>query len=113
MRLRQMTALAGWRNSAGDQTRALPARFAGAPFILAAATPCLAFQPATVIAAFVLTVLAAFTVHLPVTAAVLAATASAPAPAPDTTEPALSRRVYLLLLTIWTLTAWVMAAISA
>ena len=109
MRLRQMTALAGWRNSAGDQTRALPARFAGAPFILAAATPCLAFQPATVIAAFVLTVLAAFTVHLPVTAAVLAATA----PAPDTTEPALSRRVYLLLLTIWTLTAWVMAAISA
>ena len=105
MRLRQMTALAGWRNSAGDQTRALPARFAGVPFILAAATPCLAFQPATVIAAFVLTVLAAFTVHLPVTAAVLAA--------PDTTEPALSRRVYLLLLTIWTLTAWVMAAISA
>lgn len=112
MRLRQMTALAGWRNSAGDQTRALPARFAGAPFILAAATPCLAFQPATVIAAFVLTVLAAFTVHLPVTAAVLAATAP-DTTAPNTTEPALSRRIYLLLLTIWTLTAWVMAAISA
>ncbi len=80
---------------------------AGIPFLLAAVTPCLAFQPAAVLAGFVLAVLAFFTVQLPVAAVLLGSSTS------DATEFALSRRVYLALLTAWTLTAWLASAANA
>ena len=86
------------------EPRELSGYVAGIPFLLAAMTPCLAFQPAAVLAGFVLAVLAFFTVQLPIAAVLLGSSTS------DATEFALSRRVYLALLTVWTLTAWLASA---
>ncbi len=107
MRLKRMTVLTGWSHSSDGERPNLLTHFAGAPFILAAATPGLAFYPDATVAGFVLTVLATFTVYFPMTAAVLAATA------PHVPEPALPRRAYLSLLAAWSVTAWVATAISA
>jgi len=92
---------------AAGPPRQMQAYLAGIPFLLAAATPWLAFHPAAVLAGFVLAVLAFFTVQLPVAAALLGL------PASDAAEFTLSPRVYMALLSVWTATAWIAAAASA
>ena|ERR1700712_5139639 len=107
MRRKWITALNGWGVSEETSGFGLLGYFAGAPFVFAAVTPMVAFSAETVLAAFVLTTLAAFTVHLPVAAAVLGAGSA------DAGDAALSRRAYTGLLSAWTATLWIAAAFSA
>ena len=92
---------------AAGEARELSSCVAGIPFLLAAATPGVAFQPAAVLAGFVLSVLAFFTVQLPIAATLLAP------PAGRDAEFALSRQIYLALLAVWTLTVWLASAANA
>ena len=107
MLLRRMATRSGGPSFVADRPRALPSYLVGIPFLLAAATPCLAFRPEAALAGLVLGVLAFFTVQLPVAAALLAS------PSADSAEFPLSGRVYLALLTVWTLTVWLASAANS
>ena len=89
---------------AAEQRRELSGYLVGIPFLLAAATPLVVFQSGSVLAGFVLAMLAFFTVQLPVAAALLKPSGS------EDTEFPLSPRVYLALLTVWTVTVWLASA---
>ncbi len=104
MQFRRLAIRTGANPFAAEAPRELSGLAAGIPFLLAAGTPWLAFQSQAVVAGFVLTVLAFFTVQLPVTAALLAS------PADKDAELSVSPRVYLALLAVWTLTAWLASA---
>jgi len=106
MTIRRMAIRAGATTFGATGHRELSDYIAGVPFLLAAATPGLAFHPGAVLAGFVLAMLAFFTVQLPVAAALLAPSGS------EATEFPLSGRVYLVLLAVWTGTAWLATAAS-
>jgi hypothetical protein len=82
-------------------------RLLGLPFVLAACAPGLVFQWRACIAALMLASVASFLIYVPMTALALndgaALTEDAPA-------PLLTSRAYVLLLVLWTATAWSGAA---
>lgn len=78
---------------------------AGAPFLALSLTPLLVFGQTTVLAAFLSTALAAFTVHIPVIAGSFGLTGEEYEAAP------LPARAYALLLLLWAITNWVIAAL--
>jgi hypothetical protein len=78
--------------------------FAGAPFVAIAALPGLAFGWDVAFTAFVLTVCAAFTIHMPVVAI-------ASGKASEAADLPLSPRTFGWMLLLWTATDWGLAAI--
>lgn len=78
--------------------------FAGAPFVAVAALPGLAFGWEVAFTAFLLTVCAAFTIHMPVVA-IASGSTDAEADIP------LSPRMFGWMLLLWTVTDWGLAAI--
>jgi len=74
--------------------------FAGAPFVLLALAPLLAFSPEAVMRSFVLTTMAVFTVHMPVVAGIYGLHGDEK---PDAPWPVAA---YLWLLLLWAATNW-------
>jgi hypothetical protein len=81
----------------------------GLPHAVAGLTTALAFGPQACLTGLLLATLASFVVYLPLTALALNGGQAIAADAP---APALSLRAQAVLLALWTLTAWVGAALA-
>ena len=75
-------------------------RLAGLPFVLLALTPALLWRAEIVVIGLTLTVLAAFTIHIPVVSVVYGLTTE------EQPETPLPKRAYVWLLLLWALTDW-------
>jgi hypothetical protein len=82
-------------------------RLLGLPFVLAAGAPGLVLGWSACIAALLIASLASFLVYVPLTALALN---DGGALAEDAPAPPLTPRAYLVLLLLWTATAWLGAA---
>ena len=82
-------------------------RLLGLPFVLAACAPSLVFEWRASIAALMIASVASFLVYVPMTALALNGGAAL---AEDAPAPTLTVRAYVLLLVLWTATAWLGAA---
>ena len=85
-------------------------RWVGLPFILAACAPGLVYPWRACIAALMFASVASFLVYVPMTA--LALTGGV-ALTEDSPAPPLTLRAYVLLLVLWTSTAWLAAAAAS
>lgn len=82
-------------------------RLLGLPFVLAACAPGIVFQWRACVAALTIASVASFLIYVPMTALALNRGAAL---TEDTPAPPLTARAYLLLLVLWTVTAWLGAA---
>ncbi len=79
----------------------------GLPFVLAAVAPGFVFDWQACFAALIIASLASFLVYVPITALALN---GGDALREDAPVPALTSRAYIVLLLLWTTTAWLAAA---
>jgi hypothetical protein len=93
--------------SAWPSLRHSRGRLLGLPFLLAAASSGLVFGWPACLAAVVLSSLASFVVYVPMTALALNDGQAIRGDGPD---PALTVRAYVVLLALWSATAWAGAA---
>jgi hypothetical protein len=84
-------------------------RLLGLPFVLAAAVPGLVSGWQACLAALTIASLASFLVYVPLTVLALNGGSALTEDAP---VPALTARAYAVLLTLWTTTAWLSAAVA-
>jgi hypothetical protein len=95
------------RDLAWPSLRHAEGRLLGLPFVLAACAPGIVFQWRACIAALLIASVASFLVYVPMTALALNRGAAL---TEDTPAPPLNARAYVLLLALWTATAWCGAA---
>jgi hypothetical protein len=103
--LRQTTPDLAWpslRNARG--------RLLGLPFVVTAAAPGVVLEWQAWVASLLIASVATFMVYVPLTALVLN---SGVALTDDQPAPALTPRAYAVLLVLWTITAWLGAALAA
>jgi len=84
-------------------------RLLGVPFVLTAAVPGILFGWQASVAALIVATVARFVVFVPMTALTLNRGAALPE---DATLPPLTGRCYVALLALWTLAAWLGAALA-
>jgi hypothetical protein len=82
----------------------------GLPHVAAALATCFVFGGQACLTGLLLATLASFVVYLPLTA--LALNGGQPI-GPDAAPPVLTTRARIVLLALWTATAWVAAAVAA
>ena len=80
-------------------------RMAGLPFLALSLAPALAFNAPTALIAFLFTALAAFCVHIPVVAGILGVAGE------DRADEPLTPRAFRILLLLWIMTDWSIAAL--
>lgn len=85
-------------------------RLLGLPFVLTAAAPGAVMEWEAWLASLLIASVATFLVYVPMTALVLNGGAAL---RDDQPAPALSMRAYVVLLMLWTLTAWLGALVAA
>jgi hypothetical protein len=102
--MRAVRALSGFSRPAAGQ-HWLP----GLPHVAAGLATYFVFGGQACVTGLLLATLASFVVYLPVTALTLN---GGRAIAEDATAPALTVRAQILLLVLWTLTAWIGAALA-
>ena len=94
--------------SAWPSLRHSRGRLLGLPFLLTAASPGLVYGWSACLAAVVLACLASFVVYVPMTALALNDGRAIRGDGPD---PALTAPAYVVLLVLWSVTAWAGAAV--
>lgn len=100
--LRQATQNLAWPSLRHSEGRLL-----GLPFVLAACAPCFVFHWPVCIAALMVASVASFLIYVPLTALALNGGVALTEDAPI---PLLTSRAYVVLLALWTTTAWLGAA---
>ena len=85
-------------------------RLLGLPFVVTAAAPGVVLQWQAWVASLLIASVATFLVYVPLTALMLNGGAALK---DDQPAPALTMRAYVLLLILWTMTAWLGAALAA
>jgi hypothetical protein len=85
-------------------------RLLGLPFVVAACAPALVYPLSTCIAALLVAGVASFLVFVPVTALALNGGAAL---SDDEPLPPLTPRAYVVLLLLWTTSAWLGAALAS
>ena len=102
--LRQTTPALVWPSLHDARGRLL-----GLPFALTAAVPGILFGWQASVAGLIVASVASFVVFVPMTALALNRGAALPE---DATLPPLTARSYVVLLALWTVTAWLGAALA-
>jgi hypothetical protein len=102
--LRQTTPALVWPSLHDARGRLL-----GLPFVLTAAVPGILFGWQASVAGLIVASVASFVVFVPMTALALNRGAALPE---DATLPPLTARSYVVLLALWTVTAWLGAALA-
>ena len=85
-------------------------RLLGLPFVMTAAAPGAVLEWQAWLASLLIASVATFLVYVPLTALALNGGAGL---RDDQPAPALTMRAYVVLLVLWTLTAWLSAALAA
>ena len=102
--LRQTTPAFAW-----PSLRDARGRLLGLPFVLVASVPGILFGWQASLTALIVASVASFVVFVPMTALALNRGAALPE---DATLPPLTARCYVVLLALWTLAAWLGAALA-
>ena len=98
------------RDLAWPSLRNAEGRWLGLPFVLTACAPGMVLQWRACVAALMLASVASFLVYVPMTALALN---GGVALREDMPAPPLTPRTYVLLLVLWTSTAWLAAAAAS